>query len=160
MQIVQRKPFQPLLIQAKDFLGSFGLSVDGMLHDEEFEDMRGFIYERSRGSVMSFADTFALAKNYALRIPEWQWHSFQYIFSQLEVETGDRNWVSMATEYAAEQPNPVVMVFRSPIPVPIPDPIFAKFMTGGEISPPVPNPLPAGYELLAVVEIDRNPHNQ
>ncbi len=159
-RLARNEPLRPLLSQAENFLRSFGLTLEGMLQDNAFAHMREFVFERQRESVMSLADTFLLARNYALRIPEWQWHSFQYIFAQLEVETEDRNWISLASEYASRQPNPAVMVFKSPTPIPLPDPIFGSFMTGSEIRPPVPNPLPEGYELITVVEIARNTLDQ
>lgn len=156
LKIQRKEPLIPLLSQAEDFLCSFGLSLDGMLSDKEFAHMRHFIFERQRESIMSLSDTFLLARNYSLRIPEWQWHLFQHIFAQLEVETEERNWVSLAREYAARQPNPAVMVFKSPTPIPLPDPEFGSLITGGEIRPPVPNPLPEGYELVTIVEIARD----
>lgn len=154
IKIARQEPYKPLLEQAEDFLAAFGLTLRDMLDDEDFADMRRFIFASERDSIMSVADTFQKARNYALRIPEWQWHLFQHIFSQLEIETADRSWASLASEYSSGQPNPAVLIFKSPTPIPMPDPQFAMFWRGKEFK--VPNPLPTGYELLKIVEITRN----
>lgn len=155
MAIEAKEPIVPLKQQAKNFLQGYGLSVEEMSGSNDFAEMWDFIFERERESIISMADSFELARSYALRIPEWQWYLFQFIaLSQSGSETSD--WVDLAESFVATQPNPAVLVVRSPHQIAVPDPTFAAFRRGAEVKPPIPNPLPGGYEIVQIVEIQRN----
>lgn len=156
LQIAHKEPLRPLMDQADDFLRGFGLSVELMQADIEFSSLRDFIFGRNRNEVFSMADTFELARSYAMRIPEWQWYLFEFIVRASPVShTMSKDWVAAAEEFTRTQPNPAVLVVQSPVEIPIPDPAFARFRLGGEIKPPIPNPLPDTFKILQIVEIER-----
>ena len=154
--ITSETPLRPLLEQADDFLRGFNLSVAEMDADPDFAPMREFIFGRNRDRVFSMADSFELASSYALRIPEWQWYLFEFITRKSPLaDSLSKDWVAAAEEFTSTQPNPGVLVIQSPVEIPVSDPVFARFRIGGEIRPPIPNPLPPGYEILQIVEIER-----
>jgi hypothetical protein len=59
----------------------------------------------------------------------------------------------MAEEYSKSQPNPAVMVIRSPVPVSQTPHEFLGIDNGSEIK--ISNPMPSGFSILEIVEIDR-----
>jgi hypothetical protein len=148
-------PIEPLKSQADRFLRVYGSSFLEMESEGRFRHLRSFIFERGRETSLSVADTFSLAKSYALRMPEWQWYLFQFLEESKVIGESSQSWISRAEDFAGVQPNPAVVVMNSPNLLSIVPKEFEKFYAGSEISPPVPNPLPEGYEILQIVEIER-----
>ena len=154
-RLLDRAPLLPIKIQATKFLQNFGLELNGMLADEDFSTMSKYIFEHDRDQTLYTASRFKLARNYALRLPEWQWYLFRHIHrNSRSNHVLFEHWQDMAEDYARTQPNPVVMVIRTPNEVPLVPPEFMNIDSGSEIK--IPNPLSDDFSILEVVEISRN----
>jgi len=154
IKLSKAAPLLPILDQASEFLQTFGLELDGITKDEDFSTMAKYIFQNNRDETLSTASRFKLARNYALRLPEWQWYLFRHIHKYTGSTFGNfQHWQDMAEEYAKSQPNPAVMVIRSPVPVSQTPHEFLGIDNGSEIK--ISNPMPSGFSILEIVEIDR-----
>jgi hypothetical protein len=152
--IVKNLPRRPRIELAEDFLADYGITLKEMMEEKEFQENRSYFFRSERDHQLSTADKFELAKSYAMRLPEWQWYTFQMVAIKKFGKDWEQNWVKFTTEHAAKLPNPVVIAIRPPEPVAsIPDWI-RPLHSGKEYL--IEYPLPPSYELVSIIEIDRS----
>jgi len=153
VSLTENKLLEPLIIQADRFLREFGFSYSEFESDDEYSEMRSFMFERQRQDVLSTATKFSLARSYAIRAPEWRYYLTSFVHGRNGGSS--ETWTEFAGKVSNSQSNPAILVIRtsSPRAEVVPEFIRPNYV-GREVE--CPNPLPAGFQFQYLIELDRH----